>query len=395
MKRPASPYHRAHERVLLVLAAVGIALTLHLSFWYGDTVVDDPVCGGDSDCASVIAQDPTFFGISSTTSGFLFYVLVAVFSMGVTWDWNRRRRHFKAGRLGLVSGGLAYSLFLTMYQLFALEDFCVLCLASFGLVSAMAITLVLMLRKPPAVHRRRDVQANARNFHYIVAAAVAAVVLLDYMAYRDSAAASGVAATQAAVYNPALCRYDGALPRYDNLDQFISDSDPFTGPVSAPVTIVEFIDPNCQFCKSQHPVMLRLAAAYPDRVRIVYKLVPLLAGNLLFSLDEVMALWLANEEGRYEEMIEGVFAAQNPQGLSVAQLVDIAEEAGLNPRAFRQQLESRRLEPRARRIRRVFDQMGLNAVPAILISGRKVHSDDRSFGCLSHLVEQELANLVP
>ena len=395
MKRHVSPYRKVLERTLFVLASAGIMLTAHLSFWYGGAVVD-PVCSGESDCASVIALDPTLFGLSSTTSGLLFYLLAAALTLGVAMDFWGKRQNLKAARFILVGAGLLYSLFLTLLQLFALEDYCVLCLASFGLVAAMTGLLLVMAASPGAEKHRRGQATHPQkmNFFGIIGTLILVAVVADYTWYKSKAPEVGMAASANTSFNPALCGYDESLLRFENLDQFISDSDPTTGFATAPVTIVEFIDPNCPACRLQHPIMKQLAARYPQEIRIVYKPFPLLTGNLLFSLDEVMALWLAHEQGRYDDMIEAVFDAHDPAGLSVTQLSEIADDLGLDASEFRQGLESRRLESRARRTRLVFDGMGLDGVPAILINGRKVHSSDRSLGCLSYLVDQELPGVI-
>jgi len=386
MRKGESPYHRLRERTLMVLAGIGIVLTTHLMFFYGDTEVVDPVCTGTDSCASVIAQDPGFLGLSSASAGLLFYLLVAALTLVVAMDPGGMRRRMKTVRQLLIIGGWAFSIFLTLFQTFGIQGFCMLCFGSFIIVTAMfLVPFVLPGRAYP-------VQVSAEKvFSGVVGALVAFAILADYALFQsqkpDETQLSEV--TQQP-YNPALCRYDDAVPRFENLDQLAGAEDPFTGPVSAPVTILEFIDPNCPACKRQHPIMQQIAAKYPNEVRIVYKLVTLVGGPQ-FSLDEVMALWLANEQGRFSEMIAGVFDAQNPQGLSVNDLVSIADDVGLDTGAFRRGLTSRRLEPRARQIYRVFGGMGLDAVPTVLINGQKVSTYDRSFSCLSHLIDQELA----
>ena len=384
-----SPYRGPLERILLMLAGAGIVLTSHLALWYGDTVIDDPVCTGASDCASVIAEDPTLFGISSATSGLFFYVLVFALGVGIAWDWGQQRKTLKLGRLLLVGAGFLYSTFLTILQLFALDDFCLLCLASFFLVTSMAVCLILIQGK-----QGRGTIGPHRDIRFFASVGVVVLIgaLADYAYFQNKVPDVGEAAPMDLSYNPALCSYDYDLPTFENLDQFISDSDPSTGPATAPVTVMEFIDPNCPACKNQHPVMVQLAERYPNEVRIVYKPVAIMGGSLLFSLDEAMALWLADEQGVFPQMIAEVFEQQNPSGLSVSALADIAGDLGLDRGDFRRALEERRLEPRARQTARVFDGMGLTGVPAILINGRKVHGADRSLGCLSSLVDEALAS---
>jgi protein-disulfide isomerase len=47
------------------------------------------------------------------------------------------------------------------------------------------------------------------------------------------------------------------------------------GPANAPVTIVEFSDFECPYCARVVPTIKKIATAYPDQVRIVYRHLPL------------------------------------------------------------------------------------------------------------------------
>jgi hypothetical protein len=48
------------------------------------------------------------------------------------------------------------------------------------------------------------------------------------------------------------------------------DGAPFKGPANAPVTIVEFSDFHCPFCRRAKPTIAELLAKYPDKVKLVY-----------------------------------------------------------------------------------------------------------------------------
>ena len=53
------------------------------------------------------------------------------------------------------------------------------------------------------------------------------------------------------------------------------DSSPILGKADAPVTIIEWADFQCPFCASEYPKLKEILAAYPDKVRIVFKHRPL------------------------------------------------------------------------------------------------------------------------
>lgn len=389
-QRPAAPlisYRSGVERTLFVLALVGVLLTAHLAVWYGDNAagVSDPVCGAAFDCEAVIANDPAPLGISSTVWGLLFYLAVAGACLGIAFV--KAPFLLRKVRIVMVGGGFLYSLFLTAYQFFMLEDRCLLCLLSAATVASMAAILVWDWRYP------RDASRPARE--WTVFAAISGfclvVLLLDW---QFSAKAVDTATTVASVdetVDPRLCFYDENMPYFENLDQIVGPGDPVLGNPDGELTVIEFLDPNCNHCKFVHPTMKRLVDKYGDQVRFVFKPVTIVGGPT-HSLDEAMALWLAAEAGTLEGMLDLQFDNQSPQtGISLDRLIDFADDLGMDEDQFRRDMIDRRLEPTVRQTMRVFDGMGLGGVPAILVSGRMVNSGSRSVGCIGHFIESELA----
>ena len=160
------------------------------------------------------------------------------------------------------------------------------------------------------------------------------------------------------------------------------------GPASAPILVIEFLDPNCNHCKAVHPHIKRLAQAYPDSVRIVFKPVPIVGGPT-HSLNEIAALYYANQHGVFEQMLDLVFEFQSPAtGLSVDRLSEFADDLGLDEGDFRRALSDRKFAQFTVQTRRIFEGMGFSGVPTVVINDRKVTSASRNFGCLKHFLEQ-------
>jgi len=75
--------------------------------------------------------------------------------------------------------------------------------------------------------------------------------------------------------------------------QVSDDGDPALGPADAPVTIVEFSDFNCPYCRRfQAETFPALMAAYPDQIRFVYRDFP------ITSAESIVAAQAANCAGR-------------------------------------------------------------------------------------------------
>ena len=388
-------YRKALERSFFALSLLGILLTLHLAVWYGTgSGANDFVCGAGSDCQAVIAYDPAPLGLASAWWGFMFYLLIGSLTLGIALNVLGKGALLTSARIVLVSGGFVYSLFLTLYQLIAISDWCLLCLISAGIVALMAGLVLVAWRTPSVAEARRGLPQGELRFHGLVTAAILVLVLLDYSYSRGQQAGSTESAVSIVDFpvDPATCQYDPNSPPYENLDQIVTDYDPIVGSPTAPVTVMEFLDPNCNHCKSQHPHMEALAEAYPEQVRIVYKPVTLVGGPM-HSLDEVTALWIADEYGVFEGMLSLQFEHQSPvTGLSAGRLASFARDLGINEREFRAKLSSGDYAPRVRQVMRIFDGMGLGGVPAIIVGGRHI-GVNRSFGCLKHFVDRELAGI--
>lgn len=62
-----------------------------------------------------------------------------------------------------------------------------------------------------------------------------------------------------------------AVPAVPPGIELIAADDPALGPPDAPLTIVEFSDFQCPFCRRSFPIIREVAARYGDRVRYVYR----------------------------------------------------------------------------------------------------------------------------
>lgn len=64
-------------------------------------------------------------------------------------------------------------------------------------------------------------------------------------------------------------------PWRDNREKLHPGVSPVEGPANAPVTIYEFSDLECPFCKKENSRIQRLVGAMPDQVRVIFKYYPL------------------------------------------------------------------------------------------------------------------------
>ncbi len=393
------PHRPLFERILFILALAGVLVASHLNIWYGAEVVlsDDPVCGVGFDCLAVLANDPMPLGLPSAVWGLLFYLTVAGVCAGILFITDEKRLLLKQVRVGLIGSGLVYSLYLTGYQFFALSDRCLLCLISASIVTLMAVVLAVYVFKPaPPTRSRRAASALQSEYQIYGILAVLLLLLagadLWYLNSLDLPVAGTAEAIPLAADLPvdvSQCRFDTEKPSYSNFNRLVADDDPIQGNPEAPVTLIEYIDPNCPHCRTVHPVIKAVAAKYPDQLRIVYKPVAIV-GSAAYSRDEVAALFLAEEAGKFAEMLDLEFINQKPGGFSPNELGRFARQLLMDDEQFEKDLADGRFNIRINRQKQIFDGLGLTAVPTVILEGRAIHTNSKSVGCLSHFIEQEL-----
>lgn len=74
----------------------------------------------------------------------------------------------------------------------------------------------------------------------------------------------------------------------------------------AKVTIVEFLDPECEACRAMNPIIKKLMYDYEGKVKIVLRYMPLHGNSKLAAI----MLEEAREQGKFDAALDAVFARQ-------------------------------------------------------------------------------------
>lgn len=117
--------------------------------------------------------------------------------------------------------------------------------------------------------------------------------------------------------------------------------DATVGPKNAKVTIVEFFDYNCGYCKQSTEWVRDIIKKHPKDVRVVFKELPILDGRSKTSRSASIAALAAARQGKYSDMH---FALMEAQGLSADRLEKIAKSAGLDIEMWQQDMKDDSLE---------------------------------------------------
>src|SRR5262245_5738805 len=175
----------------------------------------------------------------------------------------------------------------------------------------------------------------------------------------------------------------GPLVRHDS---------PTLGPVDADVTLVEFLDPECESCAAFYPTVKRILKDYDGKVRLVVRYMP-------FHHNSVLAATFteaAGEQGKYWEMQEMLFRRQPEWGErhgepetttreSPAALFEkYARELGLDVDKIKRAVAQNRYAAKLERDKSDGENLGVRRTPTFFVNGRQ----------LARFSEQDLRSLI-
>lgn len=152
--------------------------------------------------------------------------------------------------------------------------------------------------------------------------------------------------------------------------EFASQEGPSRGKAGAPVTIVEFSDFECPYCRAAQPALQQVLERWAGRVRLVFKHFPL--ERHAGALPAARAAVCAGSQGRFWELHDRIFAATGP--LTAAFLRSAADGAGVNIREFEACMGSEEsLEP-VRKDILLGRTVGVAGTPAFFVNREQVAS---------------------
>ena len=174
------------------------------------------------------------------------------------------------------------------------------------------------------------------------------------------------------------------------LDPYRLSVEPGTGPerggAEALVTIVEWSDFECPYCRNVLPTLERILDEYPNDVRLVFRHFPLHAihPNAQAAAEAGVC---AQDLGAFWELHDLMFEEQD--ALGVDDLKDKAERAGLDAEAFAACLEAEDTPDRVEADRRAGILVGVNGTPALFVNGRPL-AGAVAYEELAGVIEDEL-----
>jgi protein-disulfide isomerase len=144
---------------------------------------------------------------------------------------------------------------------------------------------------------------------------------------------------------------------------FRDAADPSRGNPRGDVTIVEFFDARCGFCKQLHPALEALLRRDAN-LRVVMKDLPVLGPN---SMLAARALLASHRQGRYAALQDALLTLRGEPTEAVLQ--DVARRVGLDWTRLRREMDDPAIARRIEANMRLAQSLGIQGTPALVIAG--------------------------
>lgn len=157
-------------------------------------------------------------------------------------------------------------------------------------------------------------------------------------------------------------------------DDLFNDTRDFSiGPEDAELTIVEFFDYRCGYCKASLDWVQALPEDTDGKVRVVFKEFPILSAE---SEQAALAALAAGEQGLYNEMHAGLMKSRS--SFKEADIDKIAEEVGVDVQRMRADMKTSDVREHLADVRGLAQAIGTTATPTFIIDGQLIAGFDKA-----------------
>jgi len=167
------------------------------------------------------------------------------------------------------------------------------------------------------------------------------------------------------------------------------DSTRLRGDPKAPVTIVEFSDFSCSFCRNSETAINEVLAKYPGKVKLAYRDFPLRQLHPQAQLA-AEASRCASEQGKYWEYHDLLFA--HPDHQDRDGLIETARTLKLDDKQFDTCLSSGRYKPSIDQDIQIGARSGVVATPGFFVNGTFLNGA-QSASTFEQVIDEELSSL--
>ena len=168
-------------------------------------------------------------------------------------------------------------------------------------------------------------------------------------------------------------------------DSQVSGDHPQRGGDNASITIIEYSDYQCPYCRKAESSLKQVLNKYGDRVRLVYMDFPLAFHQ--DAMEAAMAARCADEQGQFWAYHDALF--ENPSGLSTPALKTAASQLGLDRLTFDRCLDQHKYHDAVVADRDQGKAAGADGTPYFVVNGVPM-SGDQPASAFESVIDQKL-----
>lgn len=157
---------------------------------------------------------------------------------------------------------------------------------------------------------------------------------------------------------------DGVIAKRDELEH--DPADPVIGNRNGDITVVEFFDYRCPYCKGMLPAVLQLLKDEP-RVRYVLKEFPILTPESRIASRAALAAWTI-DKSRYFDLHLKMMETKGE--LSEPRILDMAKSVGLDTKRLRVAMDDPKIEQKLVANAALAQTIGITGTPAFIVGNR-------------------------
>ena len=396
----------------ILLAITGLSIALYLSYLHLTLLLGEVqsvlLCGEENElgCHTVAASPHSYLlGVPLSVWGAFFYVLVSVLALGGIIFGQKNGATYYRWAFYLACLGLAFDGYLGYIMVTKIQAICRLCVGTYAINVGIVLTLIGALWKAPKEQRtllwvlprlrtKDDAEAGA-YYENVVKWLLIVGMLIPLLILSGSTQIL----THVLTVNDKKS-LEKFKERYAEQEARVIgvDGRPSLGAEDAEVTVVEFSDFRCPYCKRVAQYVEIVAASYRDSVRFVFRHMPLDSGcnpyvrrSLHPGACELAAgAACADEQDRFWAYHDVAFHTEGE--VTTELLGTIAQEAELDMTAFRECLDSDRGREIVRQDIETAVKLGVTSTPTMFINGRALRGGVRKPWVLEKILDHAREN---
>ena len=144
-------------------------------------------------------------------------------------------------------------------------------------------------------------------------------------------------------------------------DIFNDPASPVLGNPSGDVTLVEFFDYNCSYCRKAAPQMAELQAS-DKQLRLVYKEFPILGPGSAFAARAALA---SQKQGKYAEFHDALMAHSG--AINERSTLEVARQVGLEVEQLQRDMQDPTIQDAIERNLALAGDLRINGTPSFVV----------------------------